>query len=72
MATAEELCDNSGCIAGVEAVGLPTAERLSQLQTYRFDPSRECKLTADGKISMMFTYNLEGKFTLAALDTSQG
>jgi len=72
VATAEELRDDSGCIQGVRAVGFPTTEKLSQVQTYRFDPSQECKLTADGKTSVMFTYDLEGKFTLAALDTSEG
>jgi uncharacterized protein len=72
VATAEEIRDDSGCIQGVRAIGSPTPEKLSQVQTYSFDPSQECKLAADGKTSVMFTYDLEGKFTLAALDTSQG
>jgi uncharacterized protein len=72
VATAEELRDDSGCIQGVRAVGFPTTEKQSQVQTYSFDPSQECKLTADGKTSVMFTYELEGKFTLAALDSSEG
>jgi uncharacterized protein len=72
VATAEELRDDSGCIEGIRAVGSPTTEKQSQLQTYRFDPSQECKLAADGKTTVMFTYNLEGKFTLTALDLSGG
>ena len=71
-ATSEELRDDSGCIQGIRAVGSPTSEKQSQLQTYRFDPSQECKLAADGKTTVMFSYNLEGKFTLTALDTSAG
>ena len=72
VATAEELRDDSGCIQGVRAVGFPTSEKLSQVQTYRFDPSQECKLAADGKASVMFTFDIEGKFILTALDTSEG
>ena len=72
MATAEELRDDSGCIEGLRAVGFPVTEKQSQVQTYRFDPSQECKLAADGKTTVMFTHNLEGKFTLTALDLSGG
>jgi uncharacterized protein len=71
-ATAEELRDDSGCIEGVRAVGSPTPEKRSQVQTYRFDPSQECKLAADGKTSVMFTHSIKSKFALAALDTSEG
>jgi uncharacterized protein len=72
VTTAEELRDDSGCIEGIEAVGFPATEKQSQVQTYRFDPSQECKLAADGKTTVMFTHNLEGKFTLTALDLSGG
>ena len=71
-ATSEELHDDSGCIQGVGAVGSPTTEKLSLLQTYKFDPAQECKLSADGKNPVMFTHNTEGKFILAALDLSSG
>ncbi len=71
-ATADELRDDSGCIQGVRAIGTPTAEKLSQLQTYSFDPSQECKLSADGKTSVMFSHNLDGKLTVTALDLSVG
>jgi uncharacterized protein len=71
-ATAEELRDDSGCIQGVRAVGSPTAEKQSQVQKYRFDPSQECKLASDGKTSVMFTHDIKSKFALAALDTSEG
>jgi predicted RecB family nuclease len=72
VAAAEELRDDSGCIEGMQAVGFPTTEKQSQVQTYRFDPSQECKLAADGKTTVMFTHNLEGKFTLTALDLTGG
>jgi len=72
VATAEELRDDSGCIQGMQAVGFPSTEKQSQVQTYRFDPSQECKLAADGKTTVMFTYNLEGKFTLTGLDLAGG
>ena len=72
IATAEELILDSGCIQGVRVVGSPTPEKQSQVQTYCFDPTQECKLTADGRTPVMFTYDLEGKFTLAALDTVGG
>lgn len=71
-ATAEELRDDSGCIQGIEAVGSPMNEKQSQIQTYKFDPSQECKLVADGRNTVMFTHNIEGKFTLMALDIEEG
>jgi predicted RecB family nuclease len=71
-ATAEELRDDSGCIQGVQAVGSPTSEKQSQIQTYRFDPSQECKLAADGKTTVMFSHSLDAKLTLTALDLSEG
>lgn len=71
-ATAEELTDDSGCIQGVEAVGSPTTEKQSKIQTYRFDPSQECKLVGDGKTTVMFTHNIDGKFTLVDLDMAAG
>ena len=71
-ATAEELRDDSGCIQGVEAVGAPTTEKQSQIQAYHFDPSQECKLAADGKTTVMFSHNIDGKLTLTALDMSAG
>ena len=71
-ATAEELQDDAGCIQGVSAVGVPTREKQSQLQSYRFVPSQECKLSADGKTLLMFSHNLEVKFTLTAFDTNAG
>ena len=69
-ATPEELRDDPGCIEGLQAIGTPEIEIKSLVQTYRFDPSQECKLAKDDKV--MFTHNLEAKFTLAALDTSEG
>ncbi len=71
-ATAEELRDDSGCMQGVQAVGSPVAEKQSLVQTYKFDPSQECKLAGDGKTSVMFTHNIEGKLTLVGLDMAEG
>jgi uncharacterized protein len=71
-ATPEELRDDPGCIQGVQAVASPAAEKQSLVQTYRFDPSQECKLAAGDKSKVMFAHNLEAKFTLSALDASDG
>ena len=71
-ATPEELRDDPGCIEGVQAVGEPTIEKQSKLQTYNFDPEQECKLSVDVKTSVRFTHNINEKFNLAALDLSEG
>jgi uncharacterized protein len=71
-ATPEELRDDPGCIQGVQATGAPTPEKQSLVQSYIFDPSQECKLAAGEKSRVMFTHNLEAKFTLFALDASRG
>jgi predicted RecB family nuclease len=71
-ATPEELRDDAGCIEGVEAVGSPNAQKQSQLQTYRFDPSQECKLACSERSRVMFSHNLRAKFNLAELDVSAG
>ena len=70
--TDEDLRDDPGCIQGVQAVGEPESEKKSLLQNYVFDPSQECKLAASKRSRVMFSHNLETKFTLSALDTSQG
>jgi hypothetical protein len=59
-------------VVPIRAVGFLTAEKRSQVQTYSFDPSQECKLAADGKTTVMFSHDLEGKFALTALDMSEG
>lgn len=69
-ATDEELCDDSGCIQGVEATGSPVTEKLSLVQSYSFDPSQECKLKVDDKV--MFAHNIDGKFTVTDLDLENG
>ncbi|MDH3503935.1 MAG: TM0106 family RecB-like putative nuclease [Nitrospirota bacterium] len=71
-ATSEELRDEPACIEGIRAIGSPTPEKLSLVQTYRFDPSQECKLAAGDRSKVMFTYNLNAKFTLTELDASKG
>ncbi|HBP86344.1 MAG TPA: helicase, partial [Nitrospiraceae bacterium] len=71
-ATSEELRDDPACLQGIYAVGPPMPEKLSLVQEYRFDPSQECKLTAGDKSKVMFTHNLNAKFTLLELDTSTG
>lgn len=69
-ATSEVLRDDPGCIEGIQANGSPAPEKQSFVQTYRFDPSQECKLAAGDRA--MFTHNLEAKFTLSALDLAEG
>ncbi|HRI04910.1 MAG TPA: TM0106 family RecB-like putative nuclease [Pyrinomonadaceae bacterium] len=71
-ATPEELRDDNGCIEGVETVGTPTPEKLSLVQSYRFDPAQECKLAGDGKSQVMFTHDLDAKITLFELDLAAG
>ena len=69
-ATPDALRDDPACIEGLEAIGSPVPDKQSLVQTYRFDPSQECKLGPDHTV--MFTHNLEAKLTLVSLDTSAG
>ncbi|MEP7153950.1 MAG: TM0106 family RecB-like putative nuclease, partial [Nitrospira sp.] len=71
-ATAEALRDDPACIEGLEAIGAPVPDKQSLVQTYRFDPSQECKLAASDNSKVMFTHNLEAKLTLSSLDASAG
>ncbi|WP_342348874.1 TM0106 family RecB-like putative nuclease, partial [uncultured Nitrospira sp.] len=71
-ATSEELRDDPACIQGIAAMGSPMPEKLSLVQTYSFDPSQECKLAAGDTSKVMFTHNLNAKFTLLELDVSAG
>ena len=71
-ATSEELRDDPACIQGIDAMGSPMPEKLSLVQTYSFDPSQECKLAAGDTSKVMFTHNLNAKFTLTELDVSAG
>lgn len=71
-ATDEELRDDPGCIQGVRAAGDSLSEKRSQVQTYRFDPSQECKLAASEETKVMFPHDLKTKFTLTALDIVEG
>src|SRR5207302_2176278 len=63
-ATPEELRDDPGCVEGIQAVGPMKTEKQSFVQTYRFDPLQECKLASGDRSRVMFTHNLEAKFTL--------
>lgn len=71
-ATPEALRDDPSCIEGMEAVGAPVPDKLSLVQTYRFDPSQECKLAAGDNSKVMFTHHLDAKLTLLSLDASGG
>ena len=46
-------------------------DKQSLVQTYRFDPSQECKLRRR-RSKVMFTHNLDAKLTLSSLDASAG
>jgi uncharacterized protein len=70
VASGEELIDDPACIEGIRAVGTPEVEKKSLVQTYAFDPSQECKITAEDGV--MFTHNLDLKFTVSAMDASRG
>ncbi|MCE3225240.1 MAG: uncharacterized protein K0S58_3420 [Nitrospira sp.] len=71
-ATPETLRDDPACIEGVMAIGAPVPDKQSFVQTYRFDPSQECKLAAGDNSKVMFTHNLDAKLTLSSLDASAG
>lgn len=66
------LRDDNGCIASVEAVGDPTPEKKSLLQSYTFDAAQECKLAAAEKSCVMFTHRPNTKLNLFALDSAAG
>ena len=69
-ATAEALHDDPACIEGVQASGVATPQNRSLVQAYSFDPLQECKLGAGDTV--LFTHNLEAKFTLAAIQLAEG
>jgi predicted RecB family nuclease len=69
-ATAGVLRDDSVCIEGLQAYGTSVATNRSLLQTYRFDPSQECKLDAGDTV--MFTHNLDASFGISAIDLDDG
>lgn len=68
----ETLLDDSGCIQGINSIGSPVPEKLSLVQTYSYDPSQECKLSAGEKSKVMFAHNLEAMFTLFEMDAAAG
>ena len=70
-ATPEELRDDPGCIEGARSRRDSRARKEIARASYRFDPSQECK-TAAADDNVMFTHNLDAKFTLLALDASTG
>src|SRR5205823_8982121 len=69
-ASDDELRDDPACLEGIDAHGDCVTEKKSLLQTYRFDPSQECKL--DLGDTVMFTHNLDATFTIAAMDAEAG
>ncbi len=66
----ETLRDDPGCLEGIRACGPSRVEKKSLVQTYRFDPSQECKLGEDGKVK--FTHNLQVTFTVTSINTVDG
>jgi uncharacterized protein len=71
-ATPDQLRDDAGCVEGVHASGAPRPDKRSMVQGYRFDPDQECKLVAGSKSQVMFTHDLEVKFTLHSIDFQSG
>lgn len=71
-ATEEQLRDDPGCIQGVVAKGAASPDKKSQVQAYAFDPDQECKLVATDRTKLMFTFDLDPKFGVPALDLDAG
>ena len=59
-------------LRGFKPRGFPCPKNFRLVQAYHFDPSQECKLAAGDKAKVMFTHNLNAKFTLVELDASAG
>src|SRR4030095_16227444 len=55
---------------GIEAYGACLTEKRSLLQTYRFDPSQECKF--DVGDTVRFTHDLNISFTIPKIDLDAG
>lgn len=72
VASPEALRDDPGCIEGLEAVGQPEVDKKSLVQTYRFDPSQECKLSVSDHSKVMFAHALDVKLSLVALNADEG
>lgn len=66
----DELRDDIGCIAQVEAIGDPVPEKRSLLQEYSFDPAQDCKASAGDKF--MFTHSHQPKLELVEIDAFAG
>lgn len=69
-ASEEELRDDAGCVAGVQAVGTREPEKRSFKQLYAFDPAQECKLS--GRERVYFSHNLDVKLEIIEFDTAKG
>ncbi len=72
VATTDVLRDDPACIEGVQATGEPLPDKQSFIQSYRFDPSQECKVAPGGRVQVMFTHELKAKFGVPLLDTAMG
>lgn len=71
-ATAEELRDDTACIEGVVAHGAPVPDKKSLVQTYRFDPYQECKLSGGARKRVVFTFAPKSSLNLETLDLETG
>lgn len=71
-ATVEELRDDTGCIQGVVAHGDPVPDKKSLVQTYRFDPNQECKLSGGSRKRVVFTFAPKASLNLETLDLEAG
>lgn len=72
VSSPEALRDDPGCIEGLEAIGPPDVDKRSLVQTYRFDPSQECKLSVSDHSRVMFAHALDVKLSLIALNADEG
>lgn len=70
--TDSELYDDMSCIAKIKITGDKVIEKQSYLQKYKFDHKQECKISNSNKNPMMFSDNLDVKFTIKYINTSDG
>ena len=72
IANPEDLREDPSCIEGIKATGERVVEKKSWVQTYKFDPDQECKLSPGEKSTVMFPWDLDSKFKLVGLDMRKG
>ena len=70
--TVDELYNDTACIQGIAAHGGPVKDGGSFVQSYRFDPGQECKLSGGPKKYVVFTFAPKSKINMNTLDLETG